>query len=360
MELFFLEVKGGSEIQAWFLAQGLKMRGWSVHYVREKGKNGSNEKTIKGISLYSIPSRHTKLKFLNIFSLFKIMKQIKADYWYLRGTVSYVFPVWLLSKCFGGKVIWNCSSDVQLSPIHIRSNYLLLRILSYFDRMLFLWAVRRISFIFLQSFYQQKLLNTYLGLKGTVLYNFHPIPDRKNVQRSQLILWVGRLESRKDPSKIVEIANRLKDKPYQFYVIGNPMTNTACQSLFFSTEKENRKFRYLGELKWEEILQLYRRAKILVNTSFVEGFSNTFIEAWMHGLPVISLKVDPDNLITSKGLGFVTNTIAKMELFIRTVMEDEALFLKLSERCRTFAIENFSIEQKIDDFIGALDMSFIE
>ena len=42
------------------------------------------------------------------------------------------------------------------------------------------------------------------------------------------------------------------------------------------------------------------KSKILINTSSFEGFPNTFVQAWANGVPVISLKVDPDNIIKKK------------------------------------------------------------
>jgi glycosyltransferase involved in cell wall biosynthesis len=52
-----------------------------------------------------------------------------------------------------------------------------------------------------------------------------------------------------------------------------------------------------------EVLALYPRAVAIVSTSHFEGFPNTFLEAWAHGTPALSLRVDPDRVIERHGLG---------------------------------------------------------
>jgi glycosyltransferase involved in cell wall biosynthesis len=53
------------------------------------------------------------------------------------------------------------------------------------------------------------------------------------------------------------------------------------------------------------VLDLYPRAIAVVSTSEYEGFSNVFLEAWSHGVPALSLRIDPDGVIGRLGLGEV-------------------------------------------------------
>jgi hypothetical protein len=46
------------------------------------------------------------------------------------------------------------------------------------------------------------------------------------------------------------------------------------------------------------------KSRFLVNTSDVEGFFNTFIQAWMRNTVVLSMNVDVDDTLKDQGLGY--------------------------------------------------------
>jgi glycosyltransferase involved in cell wall biosynthesis len=49
-----------------------------------------------------------------------------------------------------------------------------------------------------------------------------------------------------------------------------------------------------GFVPYHKVNEYFSRASLFVNTSSIEGFPNTFIQAWMHYTPVVGLNVDPD------------------------------------------------------------------
>jgi glycosyltransferase involved in cell wall biosynthesis len=55
----------------------------------------------------------------------------------------------------------------------------------------------------------------------------------------------------------------------------------------------------LGGVSQDEVNRWLTKAHLLINTSVVEGFSNTFIQAWLREVPVASLVVDPDRILSS-------------------------------------------------------------
>ena len=66
------------------------------------------------------------------------------------------------------------------------------------------------------------------------------------------------------------------------------------------------------------MLKLISKSDALISTSEAEGFPNVFIESWYLGKPVISLHVDPSDIIKSNNLGILQIQILKMINHIKT------------------------------------------
>jgi len=351
MPSFIKDAKGGSEIQAYLAAQELLRRGWEVYYIRENNQYYGKVKKIDGIFVYSLHKRHTKLKWLNSRSLFRVMDDIRADYWYCRGTVSYIYPVWRNSSKVGGKILWACSSDRFLSKRIIRElnkESLLRRIASRIDRSLFQKCIREIDLIILQNNEQKRLLKKNFGLDGKIIYNICPTIPVIDKKREPLVLWVGRLKYNKHPEIFIEVVKGLKEKPYRFLAVGRDAEGLGFAEKYSEIEKHVPTFNYMGELEKREVFRLFERAKLLVNTSDYEGFPSTFIEAWMHGVPVVSLNVDPDKMIQKNGLGKVSGNMIQFVRDIEQLMEDQKLWDEISHRCRRFAEENFDVKKNVN------------
>ena len=67
----------------------------------------------------------------------------------------------------------------------------------------------------------------------------------------------------------------------------------------------------LGAVRYAETGSLFDRAKIFLNTSSIEGFPNTFLQAWIRGVPVVTF-FDPDSLVQRLSLGRAANSVDDM------------------------------------------------
>jgi len=346
---YFKEDKGGAELQCYYLAQELISRDWEVHYIREHCDNNYKKDYMDdGIRIHGIRKIRDELRWMNINQLAPIMNTIDADCWYCRATISYLYPVLKNArKIEGSKVIWSCCHDKELKTI--RQKKIILKLLYKFNEALFKNALQKIDTIVLQTNHQKNLLRVKYKLSGTIIYNAHPRPKSYNSNEKQnTIVWIGRLQPWKHPEIFVQIAEQLETKPYKFVAIGKPLKNNDLKNLLIDAQKKLSNFEYKGELENSHVCQIISEAKLLICTSDHEGFSNTFIEAWARGVPVISLRVDPDNLLQEKKIGLLSNSIEQLCIDIDLLLQNPEMWSKFSMNCIHFFETHLTINKAVD------------
>jgi glycosyltransferase involved in cell wall biosynthesis len=97
----------------------------------------------------------------------------------------------------------------------------------------------------------------------------------------------------------------------------------------------------LGPVRYRDSGDLFDRAKIFLNTSMIEGFPNTFLQAWVRGVPVVTF-FDPDGLVQRVPLGRVAGSLDDMREAIRGLLEIEEDRQLLGRRAREFAMREFT------------------
>ena len=101
---------------------------------------------------------------------------------------------------------------------------------------------------------------------------------------------------------------------------------------------------YLGPLAQSEVNELLARAHIFVNTSVHEGFPNTFIQAWMREMPVVSLHVNPDDVLNRHGTGIFAGNEPRLAEAVRRLISEPTVRAEFAERARNYALQRHSLE----------------
>ena len=353
---FFKEHMGGAELQAYYLAMEFLKKGWQVHYIREYlYKTYQRDYTYNGIFIHGIDKKRPIFQTLNWKAFCRILNEIKADFWYCRACLPFLYPVLKSARRMNcGKVVWACSHENELKPglpkrLHHKVETWITR------RLFFKPAVSWADKILLQTEDQNRLLKRHFNLSGKVIYNAHPLPeDRPAIHRKPLILWIGRLQTWKHPEIFIALARRLQHKSYSFLLIGKNLGLGNIEATLIQANKNQPNFTYAGELKNEQVCQLLSTAKLLINTSEHEGFSNTFIEAWSRGVPVISLNVDPDNLISDYDLGSHSVSFDRLCLDTEHLMENTDDWKTTSDNCARFFQTRLTIDRAANELENIL------
>ena len=80
-------------------------------------------------------------------------------------------------------------------------------------------------------------------------------------------------------------------------------------------------------------------SELVVNTSFAEGFPNTFIQAWLRAVPVLSWRVDPDGCLSRAGAGVVADSLNEMASAIHSLDSSRERLRSLSTEALRYGLE---------------------
>ena len=156
------------------------------------------------------------------------------------------------------------------------------------------------------------------------------------------MLWIGNLRALKRPELALELARQLPQ--VSFVLAGGPLPSVASRIYFEDVKAAAARLpnvRMPGAVRYTDSGAWIDRAKVFLNTSSVEGFPNTFLQAWIRGVPVVSF-FDPDGLIRRLQLGAVTHSLDDMREAIRGLLDVKPYRENIGRRARDFVAREFT------------------
>jgi glycosyltransferase involved in cell wall biosynthesis len=157
-------------------------------------------------------------------------------------------------------------------------------------------------------------------------------------------LWIGRLTAEKDPQRFLDLAAALPDA--RFVLIPVPGSAAPVDSSGVrDAARDLPNLTVSDPLPHRDLMKLVARAAAVVNTSSVEGMPNVFLEAWARGVPVLTLRCDPDGVVAARGLGLAAD--GSWDRFVaggRELWDTRRDRAELSRRTRAYIEEVHSID----------------
>lgn len=173
----------------------------------------------------------------------------------------------------------------------------------------YIWyGMRHATEVVVQTERQQQLLAARVGRTSTLIRN--PAPSHtRTVARSApryggRLLWIGRDDPNKRYDEALMLAAALPHRPLIMVCNGIQAVGAA---LIADLQQRLPNLALADHVALADVDALFRSSDLLINTSVVEGFPNTFLQAGMHGIPIVSMAVDPDGVLGTHGCGKVAN-----------------------------------------------------
>lgn len=296
---------GGSELQTRFIGECLVAAGHTVHYAAMSTDGTRPVESIDGMSVHRW-SRDEPLRS-RVRALESLLRMTSADVVYCRIITWLPWVERVAGRC-GVPVVAGIASDLDLRRASVIAALRVFRIREAQKRLRLNRGHRALPLadaLVAQTGTQAHEATRLWGVEPTVIPNFWPDlqpPEQVSVQ-SPYVVWVGSIKPVKRPDRLINVASGLRSRGVRCVVVGE--IQDAQEGRALRAAADQGLLEYMGPLGLEATWGVIARATALVNTSDAEGFANTFIQAWLSGVPVLSLKVDPDGIIDSQGLGAV-------------------------------------------------------
>jgi glycosyltransferase involved in cell wall biosynthesis len=162
------------------------------------------------------------------------------------------------------------------------------------------------------------------------------------------VIWVNNLKRFKRPQLFVRLAHRLPD--YHFVMIGRPPEGRFAFSMERVLNNAPSNFRYVGPKPVDEANDLIQQSDLLLYTSLpVEGFGNSFLQAWFRGVPTVSLQFELDGIPTRNRIGVCSRSFDELCRDVCNLMDDEPRRREMGVRAREYAVRHHNIDRMLDD-----------
>ena len=199
---------------------------------------------------------------------------------------------------------------------------------------------------------QLEWLRTRYGREGVLIRSGHCVPERVPEAQARLekitILWVGRMHPLKQPDMFLDLAERLPKEQCVMVIMHDPAHDDLMRAIRARAAALGNVTVHV-DIPFDEMETFFERAKLIVNTSTYEGFPNTFVQAAMHGTPILSWTVDPDGVLARHKIGICAEEsydrlVASAEL----VCASEGLRAELGKKASEYAREHHDVNRSAE------------
>jgi glycosyltransferase involved in cell wall biosynthesis len=173
-------------------------------------------------------------------------------------------------------------------------------------------------------------------------------PDNNQIKNDNLVrfLFTGRFAQQKNLMFLLDdfsILCKEFDNVHLTLIGDGPEKNNVLNKI-----KEKRIEKYITIIPWltkTQIVQEYQKADCFINSSFIEGLSNSNIEAMSCGLAILASNVTGNNDLIQHGInGLLFSLNDQNELYktMKSVMLDKNLLALLKQKSRETVCEKYT------------------
>jgi len=341
---------GGAQKQIYKYSKELaKQSNFDVNIsVADFGQN--NLEKIDGVKLWNSFSFNDN-KIIGFNKLTKVLKKIDADFYLFHSADPAVYPVsFYIKKILKKKIIYMVAHDDETNHTKLKENF------NFSTAISMKFAFKLFDKITVQSIFQKEQLSLNRGIKKSHIlpYIFDVSKKEINYSDKKYIFWIGRGEKWKRPEIFIQMAKKYPDE--QFVMVMPAEFGKEDYQRQIKKQLENiENLKFINFLKPSEVNEYFFKSKLFLLTSETEGFANTMMESMNGACPILSLKVNPDKIITSNNIGLVANNkTGTFEQYFLELLKNSELRKKMGENGRDYLLKYHQNNKVIAKFIDII------
>jgi glycosyltransferase involved in cell wall biosynthesis len=344
---------GGSELQVGLLSRGLAARGFEVSVVSlDVGQPDVERRDgVTHLRSYRSDDGLPVVRFFvpRLTRSIRALRAARADVYYMRGSGVLCGVTYEVARRAKAPFVLAAAHDHD-----VRAD------LPFAPRPWERWWHRRAiagaRLLIAQTAHQQTEFRRVFGVGSEVVPNLVELPPRTvDAGQDGAVVWLGTWKPSKRPEWFIELARRMPRTRFVMRgVVPVPPLSDRTWRMARDAAGSTPNLEVGDAVEHSRLAEFFGSAALFVHTSDAEGFPNTLLESWAHGIPSVSA-VDPDGTVASRGLGEVATTWDGMLGAVTRWLADPEARRAAGRRARAWVELNHAPGAVLDRFAALLD-----
>jgi glycosyltransferase involved in cell wall biosynthesis len=343
---------GGAEVQQSVQMRAMLRAGCRIS-VLTKDHGQPDVVDCDGITVYKIPDAGLRglpgLRFFHprMSDLVRLLRRISPDIVFMQTAGEQVASAAVYARLSGRPFVFAGASDKDfvmgplpgMPPQHTA---------------LYRWGLRAAQAVVVQNVAQLELLKRHFQRDGHLIQNGYEEPLAQPGAFDGSVLWAATVKPLKRPDLVLALARRLRH--LRFLMVGGPGVDRGAQAYFDGIARQAHGLSNLtmtGHVPFRDVGAAFDGASVCLNTSDYEGLPNTFMQAWLRGIPTLSF-VRPESAPGISGT-LACDDLDHMALRLDRLTRDRAAWTAASQACRRHFDDHHTIDVAVQRYLEVFD-----
>ena len=343
---------GGAEVQQSLQMRALLRAGCRIS-VLTKDHGQPDVVDCDGITVYKIPDSGQRgwpgLRFFHprMSDLLGLLRRVSPDIVFVQTAGEQVASAAVYARLTGRPFVFAGASDKDfvMGPLPGMPAQ---------HTAMYRWGLRAAEAVVVQNVAQLELLKRHFRRNGHLIQNGYEEPQAQPGDFDGNVLWAATVKPLKRPDHVVALARRMHH--LRFLLVGGPGVDRGAQAYFDDIARQARGLSNLtmtGHVPFRDVGLAFDEASVCLNTSDYEGLPNTFMQAWLRGIPTLSF-VRPESAPGVSGT-LACDDLDHMALRLDRLTRDRAAWSAASQACRRHFEDHHTMDVAVARYLEVFD-----